>query len=77
MDYLRRPDRVLGEIVVSYPFAQRQASELQHSVEMEIAWLVIHGTLQLLGYTHDTDETAEAMERLEMKALEACGFSES
>jgi probable rRNA maturation factor len=64
----------LGEIAVSYPHVVRQAEELGHPEEMELAWLVIHGTLQLLGYTHDIDETAERMEELERAALRTLGF---
>jgi probable rRNA maturation factor len=65
----------LGDIVVSYPFAARQAVDLGHSVEMELAWLVIHGTLQLVGYRHDNEAAAEQMEGIERAALEALGFT--
>ena len=65
----------LGDVVLSYPYATRQAATLGHSVELELSWLLIHGTLQLIGYTHDTDETAEHMEALERDALAALGFS--
>jgi probable rRNA maturation factor len=65
----------LGDIVISHAFATRQAEELGHSVDMELAWLVIHGTLQLLGYSHDTDDSAEHMEALEHAALERVGFT--
>ncbi|HZU11390.1 MAG TPA: rRNA maturation RNase YbeY [Chloroflexota bacterium] len=64
----------LGEVVVSYPYAERQAAELEHSIELELAWLVIHGTLQLLGYRHDTEAAATAMEALETRALQTLGF---
>ncbi|MDP2744369.1 MAG: rRNA maturation RNase YbeY [Dehalococcoidia bacterium] len=45
--------RHLGEVVVSYPQAARQARERSHSVERELAILVIHGILHLLGYDHE------------------------
>jgi probable rRNA maturation factor len=64
----------LGEIAVSYPYVVRQAEELGHPDRMELAWLVIHGTLQLLGYTHDTEDDAQRMEGLERVALRALGF---
>jgi len=66
--------RQLGDIVLSYPYAVRQAEELGHSIRTELAWLTIHGTLQLLGYTHYTASEAEAMERLEEIALGAMGL---
>lgn len=65
----------LGDIVVSCDYAARQAVELGHSLNMELAWLVIHGTLQLVGYTHDTDADAEHMEALERTALHRLGFT--
>jgi probable rRNA maturation factor len=64
----------LGDIVVSHPHAARQADELGHSLETELSWLVIHGTLQLVGYTHDTDAAAEHLEALEHAALKRLGF---
>lgn len=49
------PDGVshLGEVVISYPQAVMQAEEHQHSIRREIAILIIHGVLHLLGYEHD------------------------
>lgn len=64
----------LGEVVVSYPYAERQSAELGHSIAMELSWLVIHGTLQLLGYAHASDDEAERMEALETTALRSLGF---
>lgn len=65
----------LGDIVISYEYACRQADELGHSPQMECAWLVIHGALQLVGYSHDEDAAAEHMEALERAALERLGFT--
>jgi probable rRNA maturation factor len=42
----------LGQVVVSYPRAVRQAREYGHSTEREVAFLFIHGLLHLLGYDH-------------------------
>jgi probable rRNA maturation factor len=65
----------LGDIVISYGYAARQAVEIGHPVAMELAWLIIHGTLQLMGYMHDTDADAEHMEALERTALQHLGFT--
>jgi probable rRNA maturation factor len=65
---------LLGDIVLAYPYARRQAAELGHPVALELAWLTIHGTLQLLGYAHDLQEEAEHMERIERRALDELGF---
>jgi probable rRNA maturation factor len=64
----------LGEIAISYERVERQASDLGHSAKMELAWLAIHGALQLVGYRHETDEEAAQMEALERAALQALGF---
>ena len=66
--------RPLGEVAISYPKAQQQAHELDHPVPMELAWLTIHGTLQLLGYGHYAEAEAVHMESLERQALEALSF---
>jgi probable rRNA maturation factor len=48
------PDEVLrlGEVVISYPTASRQAAEAGRLVDEEIAHLLVHGILHLLGYDH-------------------------
>jgi len=64
----------LGDIAVDVEYAERQARELEHSLDMELSWLTIHGTLQLLGYAHATEEEASHMESLETEALRALGY---
>jgi len=59
----------LGDVVLSFPYSRRQATDLGHSLDKELAWLTIHGTLQLVGYYHSDDEDAARMESLEQKAL--------
>ena len=64
----------LGDVIISYPYSQRQAAHLGHPVDMELAWLAIHGTLQLAGYHHAEEGQAAHMESLERRALDALGF---
>ena len=45
----------VGEIVISYPQAAKQASEAGKPLKAEMALLVIHGVLHLLGYDHAED----------------------
>lgn len=59
----------LGEVVVSYAQAQRQAAEARHGVERETALLVVHGVLHLLGYDHQEEKERDVMWKLQEKAL--------
>jgi len=59
----------LGDIVISLPRAEVQASEYGHSLTREICYLAVHGTLHLLGYEHDTPERQQAMRAKEEMAL--------
>jgi probable rRNA maturation factor len=42
----------LGDVIISFPQALRQAASAGHSVERELALLTAHGILHLLGYDH-------------------------
>lgn len=59
----------LGEVIVSYPQAAIQAEERQHPVEEELALLIVHGVLHLLGYDHDTPERERQMRAREAEIL--------
>jgi probable rRNA maturation factor len=53
---------LLGDIVISIETAGRQAREKGWSLEEEVAFLLLHGLLHLLGYDHERDEDAEVMD---------------
>jgi probable rRNA maturation factor len=55
----------LGDVVISVETAERYAAELGLTFEREIEYLIIHGTLHLAGYNHETDNGE--MNRLEKK----------
>jgi len=61
----RRPPPFLGDVVISAPTARRQAREQRHSLGGEIARLMIHGILHLLGYDHERPAEARRMRRKE------------
>lgn len=63
--------RQLGEIVICYPVAKRQAQEYGHSVRQEIAELLVHGLAHLAGFDHDTKAKAKTMAAFEAKVLTA------
>ena len=69
--FVQPPDGALhlGEVIISYPQAVIQAEEHQHSVKKEIAILIIHGVLHLLGYEHDKPEWERHMKTREKEIL--------
>ena len=69
--FVEPPDGLLhlGEVVISYPQAVRQAEETNHKMEEEMALLVVHGILHLLGYEHDEPAREQEMRALEKKIL--------
>ncbi|UCG10743.1 MAG: rRNA maturation RNase YbeY [Dehalococcoidia bacterium] len=69
--FVTPPDGVLhlGEVIISYPQAVIQAEEHQHPVSKEIALLVIHGVLHLLGYDDEKPEKKRRMRAREKEIL--------
>lgn len=47
--------QMLGSIVISVEYAQRESQKLHHNLEDEIALLFIHGILHLIGFDHEID----------------------
>jgi len=70
--FIEAPDGVkrLGEIVICYPRAKKQAKAIGHSLEKELVVLLTHGILHLSGYDHEKGEKdAQKMEELEEKII--------
>ncbi|MCS7206933.1 MAG: rRNA maturation RNase YbeY [Dehalococcoidia bacterium] len=67
--------RHLGEVVLCYPQAVRQAQQAGRPVQAEVAHLIIHGVLHLLGYDHQEPAQEIVMQKLERQALEMLGLS--
>jgi probable rRNA maturation factor len=65
---------LLGELVICAPVVAREASEQHKTLEAHWAHLVIHGTLHLLGYDHQEETQAWAMETLEINILNNLGY---
>ena len=72
-----RPDEIerIGEIVISMETATRQAKDAGIDTDREVAHLVVHGVLHLLGYDHVIAEEDTAMRAREQKILELVGLS--
>ncbi len=73
--FVAPPDGIkhLGEVIIAYPQAVIQAEEHQHSVKKEIAILIIHGVLHVLGYDHDKPELEREMRARETEILSYTG----
>ena len=62
-----RRSSLLGDVVISVHAALRQANVRHHSVDEELAVLLIHGILHLCGYDHERGEPeARRMRRREL-----------
>jgi probable rRNA maturation factor len=59
----------LGEIVISFQTAQRQAREAGHMLDDELAHLLVHGVLHILGYDHQRPAQERRMRAREDELL--------
>ena len=68
---------LLGDIILAFGICQSEAAEKQVSVKDHATHLIVHGTLHLLGYDHETGEAeADAMEAMERSALATLGIAD-
>ncbi|MGZ8282654.1 MAG: rRNA maturation RNase YbeY [Allosphingosinicella sp.] len=68
---------MLGDIVLAHGVCLAEAEAKRVPVETHAAHLVVHGTLHLLGYDHETgDADAEQMEATERAALASIGIAD-
>ena len=61
--------RALGDIVICAAVISDEAAEQGKELSAHWAHMLVHGTLHLLGYDHETDAEAAAMEGLETRIL--------
>jgi probable rRNA maturation factor len=64
----------LGDIIVSYEQAIRQANREGHKTQDELALLAVHGTLHLLGYDDETLAEKEEMWQQQYQVMQALGL---
>ena len=69
----RGTPRLLGDIVIAYETTRREARMQRKSFVQHLAHLAVHGFLHLVGFDHETDRDAHAMERLEVLILSRLG----
>lgn len=60
---------MLGDILICYPFVEKQAISLGNKLDDEIKLLVIHGMLHLVGFDHTTEEQKLCMWEVQNKLL--------
>jgi probable rRNA maturation factor len=66
--------RMLGDIAIAYETTRREADDEQKPFDHHLSHLAVHGFLHLMGYDHEKDDDAEAMETLEQEILAQLGI---
>ncbi|AOD14503.1 rRNA maturation RNase YbeY [Xanthomonas fragariae] len=67
---------LLGDLVICAPVVAREAAEQGKSLAAHYAHLTVHGTLHLLGWDHEDEKEADAMEQLEREILADLGVED-
>jgi len=67
---------LLGDLVICAPVVAREAAEQGKTLNAHYAHLTVHGVLHLLGWDHEDDREAEAMEQLEREILAGLGLTD-
>ena len=62
-------ERQLGDVVVCFEQARRQAAEAGVEISAEVRTLVVHGLLHLLGHDHEADEGEMLARQDELSAV--------
>lgn len=67
---------LLGDLVICAPVVAREALEQNKALSAHYAHLTVHGALHLLGWDHEDEREAEAMEQLEREVLAGLGIGD-
>jgi probable rRNA maturation factor len=67
---------LLGDIVVAFEYVSEEAREAGRSLRDQLAHMMVHGLLHLLGFDHETAFDAEKMENLERRILAQLGIDD-
>ena len=67
---LHDDDGYIGDVIISLERARAQAPRFENDPESELARLIVHGLLHLLGYDHHRSQDGRRMKAAERKALE-------
>jgi len=66
----------LGDLALAFGVCSREADEQGKALADHLSHLVVHGVLHLVGYDHETEAEAEAMEGLERTVLAGLGVAD-
>jgi probable rRNA maturation factor len=66
--------RMLGDIAIAFETTRAEADDEQKPFDHHLSHLAVHGFLHLIGYDHEADDDAEAMEALETEILAQLGI---
>lgn len=69
-------ETLLGDIILAHETCAREAAEKGINLVDHATHLIVHGTLHLVGYDHENDVDAEAMETIETRALASLGLAD-
>ena len=72
----REGPRFLGDVVFALETIRREADGEQKTFEDHLTHLAVHGVLHLLGFDHERDEEADAMEDRERTILAGLGIAD-
>ena len=75
MDARGKTIKNLGDIAMAYETISREAGEQGKALKHHISHLAVHGTLHLLGYDHEVEAEAKAMENVEIAILARMGIA--
>lgn len=68
--------RFYGDIALAFETVSREALDEGKRPDAHLSHLVVHGVLHLLGFDHDNERDAEAMEARETKIVTGLGFAD-
>jgi len=71
----RGPPLLIGDVVIAPDYVRQQAREMKVDPDDELALMITHGILHLLGYDHEKDDEAAQMEDRERQILASLGRS--
>jgi probable rRNA maturation factor len=66
--------RMLGDIAIAYETTRKEADDEQKPFDHHLSHLAVHGFLHLIGYDHEKNDDADAMETLEREILAQLGI---